>query len=59
MYRTIDLCAGIGGIRRGFDRTGHLENVISAEVDEYTARTYENLFRDNPRNDLTSYEFKK
>lgn len=59
MYRTIDLCAGIWGIRRGFERTGHFVNVLSAEVDEYAARTYENLFGDNPRNDLTSDEFKK
>ena len=59
MYRTIDLCAGIGGIRRGFWRTGHFENVLSAEVDEYAARTYEHLFGDDPRNDLTSDEFKE
>lgn len=58
MYRTIDLCAGIGGIRQGFCRTGHFENILSAEVDEYAARTYEYLFEDDPRNDLTSYEFK-
>ncbi len=41
MYRTIDLCAGIGGIRRGFERTGHFINVLSAEVDEYAARMKE------------------
>jgi DNA-methyltransferase (dcm) len=59
MYRTIDLCAGIGGIRRGFELTGHFVNVLSAEVDEYAARTYEHLFGDDPRNDLTSDEFKE
>lgn len=59
MYRTIDLCAGIGGIRCGFERTGHFTNVLSAEVDEYAARTYEHLYGDDPRNDLTSKEFKK
>ena len=37
MYRTIDLCAGIGGIRKGFERTGHFFNVLSAEIDEYAA----------------------
>lgn len=59
MYRTIDLCAGIGGIRRGFERTGHFYNVLSAEIDEYAARTYEYNFNgDNPRNDLTTDEFK-
>ncbi len=59
MYRTIDLCAGIGGIRKGFERTGHFKNVLSAEIDEYAARTYQHLFGDDPRNDLTSVEFKK
>lgn len=58
-YRTIDLCAGIGGIRRGFEMTGAFENVLSAEVDKYACRTYEHLFGDNPYNDLTSAEFKQ
>lgn len=58
-YKTIDLCAGIGGIRRGFELTGDFENVLSAEIDEYACKTYEHLFHDNPRNDLTSEEFKK
>ncbi len=60
MYKIIDLCAGIGGIRRGFERTGHFANVLSAEIDEYAARTYElNFNGDNPRNDLTDESFKK
>ena len=59
MYKTIDLCAGIGGIRKGFERTGHFSNIISAEIDEYAARTYEHLYGDNPRNDLTSNDFKR
>jgi len=29
-YRTIDLCAGIGGIRKGFERTGKYLNVLSS-----------------------------
>lgn len=56
-YRTIDLCAGIGGIRRGFEMTGKFKTVLSAEIDEYACRTYEHLYGDNPRNDLTSEEF--
>ena len=59
MYKTIDLCAGIGGIRRGFELTGEFENVSSAEIDEYAARTYEHLYGENPRNDLTQLEYKK
>ena len=30
-YKTIDLCAGIGGIRKGFELTGMFETVLSAE----------------------------
>ena len=59
MYRTIDLCAGIGGIRKGFEKTDYFTNVLSAEVDEYASRTYQHLFGDDPRNDLTKDEFKK
>ena len=58
-YKTIDLCAGIGGIRRGFELTGHFENVLSAENDPYAAKTYLHLFGEDPTNDLTSDDFKK
>ena len=57
-WKTIDLCAGIGGIRRGFELTGYFENVLSAEIDEQACQTYELLHGDNPRNNLTSREFK-
>lgn len=57
-YRTIDLCAGIGGIRRGFELTGQFRNVLSAEIDKYACLTYQHLFGDDPYNDLTSEEFK-
>lgn len=59
IYKTIDLCAGIGGIRRGFELTGYFQNVLSAEIDEAACKTYEHLFGENPQNDLTSEEFKK
>lgn len=58
-YKTIDLCAGIGGIRKGFELTGEFENVLSAEIDDFACATYEHLFGDNPKNDLTSEEFKQ
>lgn len=57
-YRTIDLCAGIGGIRKGFEMTGVFRNVLSAEIDEYACETYQHLFGDDPHNDLTTDEFK-
>lgn len=58
-YKTIDLCAGIGGIRKGFEMTGSFSNVASAEIDKYACRTYEHLYNDNPENDLTSDSFKE
>ena len=58
IYETIDLCAGIGGIRRGFELTGVFNNVLSAEIDPYAAATYKHLFGEDPTNDLTSDEFK-
>lgn len=58
-YKTIDLCAGIGGIRRGFELTNAFENVLSAEIDSMAALTYKHLFGEDPTNDLTSEEFKK
>lgn len=59
IYKTIDLCAGIGGIRRGFEMTGRFENVLSAEIDPFAAATYKHLFGDDPMNDLTSEDFKQ
>ena len=58
-YKTIDLCAGIGGIRKGFELAGDFITVASSEIDEQACRTYEHLYGDNPRNDITSEKFKK
>jgi DNA (cytosine-5)-methyltransferase 1 len=57
-FRTIDLCAGIGGIRRGFELAGRFRNVLSAENDAWACKTYEHIFGDNPNNDITSEDFK-
>lgn len=57
-YRTIDLCAGIGGIRRGFELTESFENVLSAEIDPYACETYRHLFGDDPMHDITTDQFK-
>ncbi len=57
--KTIDLCAGIGGIRRGFELTGKYINVESAEIDESACKTYEHLFGNNPRHDVSDSAFKK
>lgn len=58
-YKTIDLCAGIGGMRKGFELTDKFENIISAEIDDFACKTYEHLYGDNPKHDLTESSFKK
>lgn len=58
-FKTVDLCAGIGGIRRGFELTGKTENVLSAENDKYACKTYEHLYNENPMHDITTDEFKE
>ena len=55
----IDLCAGIGGIRRGFELAGGFTNVLSAEIDPYACKTYEHIFGENPKNDITTEGFKQ
>lgn len=57
-YKTVDLCAGIGGIRKGFELTGKTENVLSAENDKYACKTYEHLYHEDPMHDITTDEFK-
>ncbi|WP_216830664.1 DNA cytosine methyltransferase [Alkalihalobacterium elongatum] len=59
MYRTVDLFAGIGGIRRGFELTNQFETVLAAEIDKYACETYKHLYGDDPFNDVTSEEFKE
>ena len=46
--KTIDLFAGIGGIRKGFEMTGNFSNVLSAEIDKYACETYAHLYGENP-----------
>ena len=57
--KTIDLCAGIGGIRRGFELAGGYINVESAEIDEFACKTYEHLYGNNPRHNVSDLAFKK
>jgi len=57
-YRAIDLFAGIGGIRLGFQKAfGHqIEFVFSSEIDKYARITYENNFGDIPHGDITKID---
>lgn len=50
--RFIDLFAGIGGIRLGFESVGG-ECVFSSEWDEYAQKTYEANFGERPFGDIT------
>lgn len=51
--RTIDLFAGIGGIRLGFERFGCV-NVFTSEWDADARRMYENHFGEQPAGDITA-----
>jgi DNA (cytosine-5)-methyltransferase 1 len=51
-FKFIDLFAGIGGIRLGFESVGG-ECVFSSEWDEYAQKTYEANFGEKPAGDIT------
>jgi len=57
-YRAIDLFAGIGGIRLGFQKAfgNQIEFVFASEIDKYARMTYENNFGDIPHGDITKIE---
>jgi len=50
-YKIIDLFAGIGGIRLGFESVG-CENVFSSEWDKYAQKMYEINFGEKPFGDI-------
>lgn len=58
MIRTIDLFAGIGGLRLGFEQTGKTVNVLSCELNPKAAATYQANFKDNPLGDVTKLKIK-
>ena len=49
MFRSIDLFAGIGGIRLGFDKAfkNNIKTVFASEWDKYAQRSYRANFADN------------
>ena len=51
-YKFIDLFAGIGGIRRGFDKLG-AKCVFSSEWDKFAQISYELNYGDKPVGDIT------
>ncbi|OGC88766.1 DNA (cytosine-5-)-methyltransferase [Candidatus Adlerbacteria bacterium RIFOXYC1_FULL_48_26] len=46
-YRTLDLFAGIGGVRMGFERAG-FETIFGNDFDAYCKVTYDLNFKDTP-----------
>lgn len=49
MYKSIDLFAGIGGIRKGFDRAfgKEINTVFVSEWDEFAQKTYRMNYKDD------------
>ena len=56
-FRFIDLFAGIGGIRLGFEAVGG-RCVFSSEFDEGACKTYEANFGERPAGDITKIDAK-
>ena len=56
-YRIIDLFAGIGGTRLGFERAGCV-SVFSSEWDSASKKTYASFFGETPHGDITKAETK-
>ncbi len=56
IYKAIDLFAGIGGIRLGFESTGCVETIFSSEIDKYACQTYQANFGDNALSDITQVD---
>ena len=56
-FRFIDLFAGIGGIRLGFEKVGG-KCVFSSEFDEDACKTYQANFGEHPAGDITKIDAK-
>ena len=57
-YKKIDLFAGIGGTRLGFQLTGKTKSVFSSEIDKFAVKTYKANFGEIPHGDITSIDEK-
>jgi DNA (cytosine-5)-methyltransferase 1 len=60
VYKIIDLFAGIGGIRKGFENIfqKECEFVFSSEVDANAQKTYYFNYKDTPHGDITKIDEK-
>ncbi|MBY4633688.1 DNA (cytosine-5-)-methyltransferase [Streptococcus suis] len=57
-YSMIDLFAGIGGTRLGFQLTGRTKSIFSSEIDKFAIKTYEANYGDTPHGDITEIDEK-
>jgi len=57
-YKKIDLFAGIGGTRLGFQLTGKTKSVFSSEIDKFAIKTYKANFGETPHGDITEIDEK-
>ncbi len=58
-FTMIDLFAGIGGTRLGFQLTGKVKSVFSSEWDRFAQKTYFANFGEHPHGDITEIDEKK
>lgn len=54
-FTFIDLFAGIGGIRIGFEKQGGV-SVFSSEIDKYAIKTYQANYGETPAGDITKID---
>lgn len=55
-YTMIDLFAGIGGTRLGFQLHGNIKSVFSSEWDKFSSKTYYANFGEIPEGDITEID---
>jgi DNA (cytosine-5)-methyltransferase 1 len=55
-FKMIDLFAGIGGIRSGFEQTNQVKSIFSCEIDKDACEVYEDNFGDDPYGDITKID---
>ncbi|KFL33581.1 MULTISPECIES: DNA cytosine methyltransferase [unclassified Sulfurospirillum] len=61
VYKAIDLFAGIGGIRSGFERIfkDKIEFIFASEIDKYACETYYANYGEMPYGDITKIDEKQ
>lgn len=58
-YKMIDLFAGIGGTRLGFQLNGNVKVVFTSEWDKFSQKTYKANYGDEPYGDITQIDEKE